>query len=222
MWQTIRTAVLRRHVHRRPYATLVLSGCYEEAGDLGRLQVGAGDVILHDAFEAHLDRFAASGAIVLNLSLSVQHAFRPGLARVEDPDLVVGVAEKSEADAAALILSSSKAMPSGFQDWPDELAADMLQNPFLDLSHWSRERGIAPWSVSRGFAQVFAVSPSAFRARARTRRAWRTIRATDAPLAVIASDCGFSDQSHMTRSVKNMTGKSPHAFRVTANRFKTR
>jgi hypothetical protein len=33
MWQTIRTSALGRQVHKHAYAALVLSGCYEEAGD---------------------------------------------------------------------------------------------------------------------------------------------------------------------------------------------
>ena len=55
-WQTMRTPFMDRHVHKRAYAALVLSGGYEEAGDSGRHRVQAGNVVLHEAFEAHLDR----------------------------------------------------------------------------------------------------------------------------------------------------------------------
>ena len=56
IWQTIRTPLISRHVHKRAYAALVLSGYYEEAGGSGRHRVQAGDVVLDEAFEAHLDR----------------------------------------------------------------------------------------------------------------------------------------------------------------------
>ena len=92
MWQTIRTPVLSRHSHEAAYAALVLSGAYEEAGDQGRFQVEAGDVVLHDCFEAHLNRFSPSGAVVLNLRLPAPYAFAPGIAKVEDVDLVVRTA----------------------------------------------------------------------------------------------------------------------------------
>jgi hypothetical protein len=69
MWQTIRASVLGRHVHEKAYAALVLSGGYEEAGDRGRFQVKAGDVIFHEPFEAHLDRFSEKGAAVLNIPI---------------------------------------------------------------------------------------------------------------------------------------------------------
>ena len=35
---------IARHVHRLPYATIVLEGAYEEAGDAGRIAARAGDV----------------------------------------------------------------------------------------------------------------------------------------------------------------------------------
>src|SRR5438552_3446097 len=105
MWQTIRTSGLSRHVHKHAYAALVLSGCYEEAGDLGCLRVGPGDVVLHEAFEAHLDRFSAAGATVFNISLHAQRTFQPGLGRIDDPDAIVRIAEKNELEAATLLLS---------------------------------------------------------------------------------------------------------------------
>lgn len=213
MWQTIRTSALGRHVHKHAYAAVVLSGGYEEAGDLGCLRAHAGHVVLHEAFEAHLDRFPAAGVTVLNISLPGQCAFRPGLGRVNDPDAIVRIAEKNEAEAADLLLSLTEIQEPECCDWPDELAAALTQNASLSLSSWSAAKGITPWSLSRGFAQVFEVSPSAFRARARTRQAWKAIRTTRASLARIATHCGFADQSHMTRSVKSMTGKSPRAWR---------
>jgi AraC-like DNA-binding protein len=214
MLQTIRASAMGRHVHKQAYAALVLSGCYEEAGDLGCFRVRAGDVVLHDAFEAHLDRFPSSGAKVLNISLPTRSTLHPGLGRVDDPDAIVRIAESNEAEAAVLLLSLTEMQQPECRDWPDELAAALMQRPSLSLSQWSQVRGIAPWTISRGFAQVFDLSPSAFRVRARTHHAWKAIRTTNAPLASIAADCGFADQSHMTRSLKIMTGRTPQAWRL--------
>ena len=213
MWQTIRTSGLSRHVHKHAYAALVLSGCYEEAGDLGCLRVGPGDVVLHEAFEAHLDRFSAAGATVLNISLHGQRTFQPGLGWIDDPDAIVRIAEKNELEAATLLLSLTAMREPECRDWPDELAAALTRDASVSLSSWGEAKGISAWDLSRGFAHAFGVSPSAFRARARTRQAWKAIRTTNAPLAGIAAHCGFADQSHMTRSVRNMTGKCPRAWR---------
>jgi len=213
VWQTIRPSVLHRHVHQKPYAALVLSGCYEEAGDTGRHRVGAGDVIFHEAFEAHLDRVPASGAQVLNLPLPAVYALPSCVGRSTDPDAVVSLAEKNKGEASALLLSSIKMREPQYQDWPDDLAATLIRDPSLSLATWSEETGISAWNLSRGFAQVFGISPSAFRARARARQAWKAIRRSDDPLADIAAQCGFADQAHMTRGVKGMTGACPTAWR---------
>lgn len=51
------------------YLALVLSGGYEEAGGRGLYRVKAGDEMMHGGFEAHLNRYAATGSGVLNLPL---------------------------------------------------------------------------------------------------------------------------------------------------------
>ena len=146
MWQTIRASALGRHVHEKPYAALVLSGGYEEAGDHGRFRVKAGDVIFHEQLEAHLDRFSETGAVVLNLGLPVGCSCTPRIARVPDVDSVARVAERSCRDAVDLLFSLAIGSTPQPADWPDELATALLKNPSLKLSQWGEENGIAPWS----------------------------------------------------------------------------
>jgi AraC-like DNA-binding protein len=191
----------------------VLSGHYEEAGDSGRHRVQPGNVLLHEAFEAHLDRIPTFGAVVLNLPLPAQHAFRSGVGKVDDPDAIVRLTEKGDSKAAALLLLSTQLRAPEFPDWPDELAALLAEDASINLSGWAEERGISGWNLSRSFAKVFGISPSGFRARARTRQAWRAIRTTGLPLSAIAADLGFADQAHMTRSLKTVTGRCPGAWR---------
>lgn len=221
MWQTIRSAVFDRHRHEHAYAAMVLSGGYEEAGDQGRFRVEAGDVVLHERFEAHINRFSASGAVVLNLPLPDRYSFLPGRASVADPDSIVRLAEKNKAEAASLLLSTFTLRDTEYADWPDKLAADLMENPSLGLTRWGEKRGLTPWGLSRGFMQVFGLSPSAFRARTRARHAWKALEISEKPLAQIAAHLGFSDQPHMTRSVKELTGEPPRAWKDAANRFKT-
>lgn len=221
MRQTIRTSCLERHVHAEPYAALVLSGGYEEAGDYGRFKVDPGDVVLHDLFEAHLNRFSERGAIVLNLRLTRGRCYSAGIGSVSDPDWVARVAERSRTVAVDLLLSMlARRMPK-VSDWPDELAVKLTQCPSLMLSEWGKENGLAPWTISRGFSQVFGVTPEAFRARVRAQRALKYIRGSQMPLSIIAAELGFADQAHMTRSVKQLTGVAPQAWRSAANEFKT-
>src|SRR5690242_13758644 len=93
MWQTIRIGCLERHVDAHPYAALVISGRYEEAGDGGCFAVQAGNALFHDPFEAHRNRFFDEGAMVLNLRLTSQMYCGSGMARVDDPDSIARLAE---------------------------------------------------------------------------------------------------------------------------------
>lgn len=219
--QMIPASEMRRHMHGRAYAALVAAGGYEEAGDAGRFEVHTGDVILHERFEAHLDRILSSGAIVINIALPDDAQFQPGSGRISDPDSIARVAEKNEAEAAMLLIQTIEMKVQKSRDWPDELAVELTSHPTLDLTLWSNIKDIAPWTISRGFSRGFGISPSGFRACARARQAWKAIRTTSEPLADLAARLGFSDQAHMTRAVKRLTGRPPQAWRVSANRFKT-
>jgi AraC family transcriptional regulator len=72
----------------------------------------------------------------------------------------------------------------------------------LTASHFSRA-----FKVSRG------LSPVAYISRMRVDRAKCMIRATRKPLCQIAGDCGFADQSHLSRSFRRWVGASPAAWR---------
>jgi AraC-like DNA-binding protein len=211
--QRIREPFYKRHSHDHAYAAVILSGSYEEAGDHGRFRVQPGDVLIHERFESHLDRIGASGTVVLNLRLITGHRFRAGMARIADPDAMVRLAERSGSAAVEFLLSTLRPAPSARADWPDALAADLIRDPSLSLADWGAGNGLTPWAISRGFEQVFGVSPSAFRARARARLAWTAIRDGDEPLAQLAVRLGFADQSHMTRGVKAVTGLTPQQWR---------
>jgi AraC-like DNA-binding protein len=203
---------LARHRHDHGFAALVLSGGYVEAGDTGRHRVEAGDVVVHRAFESHLDRFDARGAEVLVLPLP-RGWDGPACGRVAEPDAVVRAAERDPLDAARLLLDGLREAPPAAMDWPDALAASLRADPDLALAGWAEAAGLHLGSISRGFRQVFAVTPAAFRLAQRAHRAVEAIQRRPHPLAVIAQDCGFADQAHMTRAVARLTGRTPSALR---------
>jgi AraC-like DNA-binding protein len=111
------------------------------------------------------------------------------------------------------LIESLAEKPATIEDWPDLLALDLLTEPDLPLSAWAARHGLHPGSLSRGFRQQFDISPAGFRTAVRARRAIEHIATTRASLSAIASEQGFSDQAHMTRSIRHMTSHSPHALR---------
>lgn len=203
---------LPRHCHREAFAAIVLGGGYVEAGDRGRLRVRPGDVVLHSGFESHLDQFAQTGADVLVLPFDVR-ARHDGLGRVADPDALMHLAERDVGEAARRLAQTIVFVDAGAADWPDRLARDLREDPDLGIEEWAECAGLCPESVSRGFRRAYGVAPVTFRARMRTLKALELLARGDA-LADIAAVCGFADQAHMTRSVRDATGYAPGALRA--------
>jgi AraC-like DNA-binding protein len=203
---------LHRHLHERPYAAIVLSGGYVEAGDTGRHCVTAGDVIVHRAFERHLDRFDPRGAEVLVLPLSARWC-RSVRGHIADPDAIARLAERDPIAAEQLLDREMTGQPAKSDDWPDLLAADLLDAPDLSLARWAARHGLHAASLSRGFRQQFEITPAQFRLIARTHRAIDRLLESNVALSTVAAAEGFADQAHMTRSIMRQTGRSPRALR---------
>lgn len=204
---------LARHCHDSAFATIVLEGGYLEAGDEGRRSVNPGDVLIHHAYESHLDCFSKRGADVLIVPVDA----RSNLAlygRVSDPDALVRTALRSPHDAWLALASDMLASDQRHLDWPDLLAEQLRNDSQLCLRQWADSHGLRPETVSRGFQLAYSSSPKAFRAAARARAAVRRIRESRQPLADIAATLGYADQAHMSRSVKALTGQMPRTLRA--------
>jgi AraC-like DNA-binding protein len=210
--------VLGRHRHGQPYAAVVLSGCYEEAGDPGRRRLDAGDVVLHDAFSAHVNRVGARGARLLNLPWS---GGAERFARLRDPDAVLRLAARDPHAAVQALHEGLQPLAPALQDWPDLLARDLASEPALSLADWARRHGLAAETLSRGFARVFGVTPRRWRFELRTRRALSALRDGRPSLVGVAFDAGFADQAHLTHAVVALTGHAPGHWRPTSSRDKT-
>lgn len=204
---------LARHQHAHGFAAVVLAGRYAEAGDTGCHRVGPGDVLIHQPFESHLDRFDARGAEVLVVPLARPWT-GPLLGTLADCDAIVRAAERDATHAVGLIAQTLEARASVAGDWPDLLARALVDDPALPLQAWAASRGLHSGSLSRGFGEVFGIAPARFRLVARTHRALRALRHTRMSLGDVAQACGFADQAHMTRAVRALTAASPRRLRI--------
>lgn len=204
-----------RHYHALPYATLVLDGSYEEAGDAGRWQVEAGDVLLHGPFSAHRNWITAKQTRVLDLPLPLDGRDWQASGRIQDPALLVRVAERDAVEAAALLLDAlGPGDAAAKTDVPDSFAAALTSSAPPSIEAWAMRHGCARETASRHFRMVYGIAPARYRGEARTRRAWRRIMKCDASLADVAAEGGYADQAHMTRAVKALTGRSPRQWRL--------
>lgn len=206
------SARLARHRHHTSYLSVVLSGGYSESGDSGRFRVGPGDVLVHAPYEAHRDEISPAGATTLCLPCPVE---LEGSAhwRIADPDGLVAAARVDPNEAMAVIAASAIPCTHKVSDWPDLLARSLRELAPICFADWAEEKGIAPETVSRSFARAFGITPHRYRAEARGRRAIIALLRTGLPFATIAADLGFSDQAHMSRAVRALSGQTPGQMR---------
>src|ERR1700754_4656687 len=148
-----------RHRHAGGYATLVLSGAYEEAGDGGRFRVEAGDVLLHAPFSVHRDRIAQSGTLLLDLALPFDGRSWSPRAKPRDPDTVIRTAARDGREAAALLIETLTPLSDSEADLPDLLARDLSEAPELSVASWAAHHGVARETAWRQFDKAYGVGP---------------------------------------------------------------
>lgn len=71
--------------------------------------------------------------------------------------------------------------------------------------------GVSTFHLCHAFRQQIGISPSAYRRALRVLAAQRLLRRRT-PLAEVALECGFYDQSHLNRHFKSITGVTPGQF----------
>ena len=208
---------IARHRHCEPYATVVLAGAYEEAGDAGRIAAQAGEVLLHGPFSAHRDRISAKRTMVLDLPLPFDGREWPARARIADPDRSVRLAERDPVAAVTALLGEVVPVTAGEEgDLPDQLSAALRTSAPPRIGEWAAARGRSREHVSRCFETLYGVPPAAYRADCQAKRAWRMIVGSADSLAGIAVEAGYADQAHMTRAETRLTGTSPRRWRLAA------
>ncbi len=73
---------------------------------------------------------------------------------------------------------------------------------------------LSPYHFSRSFKEAAGVGPQRYVIQRRVERAKRLMRQTHQPLALIALEAGFADQSHFTIAFRREIGVTPGAFRA--------
>lgn len=93
----------------------------------------------------------------------------------------------------------------------DFIEANLAED--LDLKALAGAVGLTPCLFARLFRRSFGKPPHAFVIARRVEKARRLLACTDLPIKAVALDCGFSDQSHLTRLFALAYGVTPAAFR---------
>jgi len=73
--------------------------------------------------------------------------------------------------------------------------------------------GLSPYQFDQRIRKIFQITAGQFLHKVRMDAAVRRLRETNDSVAMIALDCGYSDQSAFTRQFRATVGLTPRAFR---------
>ena len=233
-----------RHEHSLPGLTFVLDGDFTERFANGEHACDRGTLVVKPPDAAHSDAFGGAGArcLIIEVEPWRYRALREHAPALDD--LVVerggrfaGLAESVSRELAApdaltplaiealvldllVELGRAEVRRRAAPGWLATLRA-LLEAEFrrpLALGDVAARVGVHPSHVARVFRRHFGVSLGEYVRRLRVEHVARALTTTSTPLAQVAADAGFADQSHMTRAFSLATGCTPARFRARARR----
>jgi len=99
----------------------------------------------------------------------------------------------------------------------DRAVRDYVRNHLcetISLNDLAAEIGLSRFHFARRFRSATGVTAHEFVLQARVDRARAMLQRSSTPLPEIARQCGFADQSHLTREFKKRVGTTPGAYRA--------
>jgi AraC family transcriptional regulator len=231
-----------KHAHEQTYISIVLRGSYTEECGPTAWDCETGHTTLHAAGECHSDRFHRNGGHVLNLELFPSLLARLYECDGGKPDrrelcrssyaMQLGLRLRNEVSSchpwsalaiegltmellAEVFRQRETRLKSPGRDWlgrVTEILHDRFQEPVM-LSELAASVCVHPVHLARAFRKRYLCSVGDYLRKLRIEAACQALLNVDTPIAEIALGCGFSDQSHLCRTLKQYTGMSPRHFR---------
>lgn len=217
-----------------PYLAVVIGGALEKSFGRG-MPLGSGAGLTMPAGATHGARFGPHGArIVIVKARGRESEVRfdrlrrlQGLAllarRLASELRASDAAAPLAAEGIALELLAATARESAPPErapwlWDAEELLRTRHGECVRLGEVARALGVSSVRIARAFRQRHGMSVGEYGRRARIEWAAAQIAGGDRPLAEIAAEAGFADQSHFTRLFRRYLGTTPGRFRAFQSR----
>lgn len=212
------------HAHDLPSVAVLLSGDMQEAAGGDESVARTASLSVKPADVRHRNVVGAKGALVLSVSVKdpdLWEAALPGaswrwshLASSRLKHLSTLLAGQANRDVETLVhelLAAGQADPAtrgAPPRWLKQVEERLCDEPGATLGQMAQDADVHPVYLSRAFRAAFGVSPSEHRLERRTSLAIGQSLSGADDGSTVAHASGFSDQSHMCRSIRRMTGFS--------------
>ena len=210
------------HLHAETRIVVILAGQFREESFGAAGGFSRGDVIVRPAFACHDDRAGDSGAAYLQIKAPPEILAQHGRADFWKPlrgaiDLDNRKVRRwlSSGHAAAFLIehvAMNAYDPFPAKDDLERAALSLCQNPHQHIAALAEAAGVRADSFSRAFKRRFGVSPRGYANYARLERAMAKLAAGAQSGAEIAASCGYFDQSHLGRALRDHLAMTPLAF----------
>jgi len=227
-----------RHQHDAPYLSLLLEGAYQERGEDFDIRYEPYTLVYHCANTVHEDEmlgpsrfFAVSllsewEPVIAELGGSPAHVFElhggdPIWLALRLYREFLSREHATQASVRALVyelcahVATQKTDDAHEPHWVshvDRAINERFREP-IDIAAMANEIGVHPSHLCRAFRRFRGHTVTDALYGARVQHVARRLVESDEPLSAIASEAGFSDQSHMTRIFKRVTGYRPGEHR---------
>lgn len=228
-----------RHSHARAYLSVVLRGEYHETVGPTTSEIAGPTVIVHRPGESHHENFGVRGATIFSIDMPGDW-FGPMLDRARTiytgPDVTAAIVKlgremKTDSSAAewfvesavlnlvgVVVRQSERRRPAA--SWLRQVT-DYLNDTYArntPLAELGTVAGVHPVCLARHFRKVHRCTVGEYVRALRIEHALTDLARSRKPIAEIAAEHGFADQSHLTRQVRLATGMTPRKWRANAAR----
>ena len=229
--------VLPRHGHEGAALCFSVRGTYEESVGGQTFECEPYDVMVRPPAMWHSNRYAATGTrcVLISVPQECVLRLRPftnlfDAPRRMPPETSRAIATRIHRELMAwddashismeglvleLIGESSRPQRRGSPRWlmdaRDYIHAHWTERP--SLTDIARAGGVHPASLVRGFRAHLRCSPGEYVRRVRLEHARNAVVQTTRPIAEIALEAGFYDQSHFTSAFRKHFGVTPAQLR---------
>jgi len=222
------------HYHENSHISFILQGGNLEKRKNVEFERAPGQVMFFHAGEAHQSITKLFPA--RNINLEIEPFFLRNNA-ISESDINSSITKNPNAKFIMLKVYKELLREDGFSDSsinmlllnliyskPEDEAkqpvwlktvADLLHdrwNETLTLNDLSKAVNVHPVTISKYFPKYFSCTLGEYLRQLKIEKSLHLIKSTSLSLTEIAHECGFFDQSHFTRTFKQLTGFLPNRY----------
>jgi len=234
-----------KHSHERSTFCLVLGGNFTESYGRDSLTCSTSTLLFYPAGEVHMEHFHSAGTrcFIIEVQPAWLNRLRKYSILIDQPanfhgGKIPGLAMRAYREFRALdefstlaiegfmfemiaeISRYSQRLRDGRPIARIELVRELIHERFsesLTLGAISELVGLHPVYVAQAFRKAYGSTVGEYTRGLRIESACRELSKVDLPIARIAANAGFFDQSHFTRTFRRLMGVTPAEYRKTLN-----